>query len=233
MEKQPEPITKLSNLEELNKLKKSCTEKGIIILFWASWDGPSETLKSMMEEMPKVYQNLHFAYVDADDAEELIDHFAIENVQSVAIVHPERSGKATETKVGISATDLSELVDSQNKFYIQYYEDEKAKAFKEIESHINKHAFYMFIKGTKEEPYCKFTKRLMALLKPFNYDFECFNIFTDENVRQWLKVYSKWPTFPQVFINQKFVGGIDVIQELVDEGEFDEMVPESCKSGKK
>ena len=118
MEKQPEPITKLNTLEELNKLRKTCTEKGIVVLVWASWDSPSETLKSMMEEMPKVYQNLHFAYVDADDAEELIDHFAVENVQSVAIVHPERSGKATETKVGISATDLSTLVDSENKNYI-------------------------------------------------------------------------------------------------------------------
>ena len=90
----------------------------------------------------------------------------------------------------------------------------------------------MFIKGTKEEPFCKFTKRLLALLQPYGYDFECFNIFTDENVRQWLKVYSKWPTFPQVYINQKFVGGIDVVQELVDEGEFDGMVPESCKNKK-
>ena len=51
-----------------------------------------------------------------------------------------------------------------------------------------------------------------------------------ERIRQWLKVYSKWPTFPQVYINQKFVGGIDVVQELVDEGEFDEMVPQSCKA---
>jgi len=66
-------------------------------------------------------------------------------------------------------------------------------------------------------------------LAKFDYDYKTFNIFSDERIRQWLKVYSNWPTFPQVFINGKFVGGIDVITELIEEGEFDAMVPESCK----
>ena len=43
-------------------------------------------------------------------------------------------------------------------------------------------------------------------------------------------MYTKWPTIPQVFINQKFVGGLDVITDLIDEEEFDEMVPQSCKA---
>ena len=62
------------------------------------------------------------------------------------------------------------------------------------------------------------------------YDYNTFNILEDERIRQWLKVYSKWPTFPQAFINQKFAGGIDVITELVENEEFDEIVPESCKT---
>jgi glutaredoxin-related protein len=41
----------------------------------------------------------------------------------------------------------------------------------------------------------------------------------------WLKSYSKWQTFPQIFINQKFIGGIDVLTELVENDEFDDMVP--------
>jgi len=43
---------------DLNKVKKECADKAIVILFWASWDENSEKLKSMMEEMPKVYTNL-------------------------------------------------------------------------------------------------------------------------------------------------------------------------------
>ena len=62
--------------------------------------------------------------------------------------------------------------------------------------------------------------------------FREINIFDDEKIRQWLKFYTKWPTFPQAFINQKFIGGIDVITELIEGEEFDEMVPDSCKPQK-
>jgi glutaredoxin-related protein len=61
------------------------------------------------------------------------------------------------------------------------------------------------------------------------YDYKTFNILGDERIRQWLKVYTKWPTFPQLFINSKFVGGIDVLAELISDGEFLDMVPEQCK----
>jgi len=45
----------------------------------------------------------------------------------------------------------------------------------------------------------------------------------------WLKAYSNWPTFPQIFINQKFIGGIDIFTELVENDEFDEIIPKNCK----
>ena len=81
--RQPEmkyPITLLTTLKELNDVKKTCTEKAIVILFWAEWDDRSDTLRSMMEEMPKVYKNIHLAYINCDDSEEMIDHFGVENV---------------------------------------------------------------------------------------------------------------------------------------------------------
>lgn len=62
-------LEKLETTEDLNKLKKVCTDKAILILFWASWDESSESLKSMMEEMPKAYKNLRFAYVDCDESD--------------------------------------------------------------------------------------------------------------------------------------------------------------------
>jgi glutaredoxin-related protein len=51
----------------------------------------------------------------------------------------------------------------------------------------------------------------------------------DERIRQWLKFYSKWPTFPQIFLDGKFVGGVDIVCELMENNEFDEMVPPSCQ----
>ena len=84
----------------------------------------------------------------------------------------------------------------------------------------------MFIKGTLDAPKCKFTRRLVESIKKYEYrNLVTLNILENERIRQWLKVYSKWPTFPQVFINGEFVGGIDIVTELIENDEFDEMVP--------
>jgi len=88
----------------------------------------------------------------------------------------------------------------------------------------------MFIKGTLDTPKCKFTRRLVESIAPKEYrNIKTLNILEDERIRQWLKFYSNWPTFPQIFINGEFIGGIDVVTELIEEGEFDEMMPQSCK----
>lgn len=87
----------------------------------------------------------------------------------------------------------------------------------------------MFIKGTLDQPKCKFTRRLVDSIKPCEYKVKTFNILADERIRQWLKFYSNWPTFPQIYIEGQFVGGIDIVMELIEEGEFDEMIPKNCK----
>lgn len=63
----------------------------------------------------------------------------------------------------------------------------------------------MFIKGTLDAPFCKFTKRLVATLRPREYrNIKTFNIMNDDRIRQWLKFYTQWPTFPQVYVEGVF-----------------------------
>jgi Grx4 family monothiol glutaredoxin len=86
----------------------------------------------------------------------------------------------------------------------------------------------MFIKGVPDAPKCKFTRRLMEVMSTKGYRFRTFDILSDERIRQWIKFYTNWPTIPQIFVNGKFVGGLDVILELIEEGEFDEILPKEC-----
>ncbi|KAK9501495.1 hypothetical protein O3M35_012210 [Rhynocoris fuscipes] len=79
---------------------------------------------------------------------------------------------------------------------------------------INKHKVMAFIKGTNEKPKCGFTKKLLDILNKTNIPFETFDITTDEEVRQGLKKYSNWPTYPQVYVNGELIGGLDVVEEL-------------------
>jgi Grx4 family monothiol glutaredoxin len=89
--------------------------------------------------------------------------------------------------------------------------------------------FFIFIKGTPEQPKCKFTRKLLELFAPHGYRFKSFDILKDERIRQWLKFYSKWPTFPQIFLGGEFIGGVDIVTELIESGEFDAMVPQPAK----
>lgn len=95
-----------------------------------------------------------------------------------------------------SPDQLLQHVEQQNEFYQKWFEEEKLKAFREIEDMVKSHAFFAFIKGTSEAPKCKFTRRLVEMFAKGNYIYKTFDILADERIRQWLKFYSNWPTFP-------------------------------------
>lgn len=102
----------------------------------------------------------------------------------------------------------------------------------------------LFMKGTPAAPRCGFSKKIVNLLKAQDVKFSSFDILSDESVRQGavpvpprsnrvpmpdaprqpgLKVYNDWPTFPQLIVKGEFVGGLDVVQEMVDNGELKEL----------
>lgn len=178
----PKELLKLDTVEDLKKLQQRCTDKPIVILCWAEWDETSQNLKQMMEEMPKVYHSLFVAYIDCDESD-LIDTLNVETVQTVVILHPEGSMRKMEKIEGIIPQKLTEVVDRENTFYQQWYETEKKKVFRDIQNHINTYPFFIFIKGTKEEPKCKFTRRLVEMLGKADYDYKTFNIFSDQRIR--------------------------------------------------
>ena len=60
----------------------------------------------------------------------------------------------------------------------------------------------------------------MEIMAETKLEFDTFDIFSDEDVRQGLKSYSNWPTFPQVYVKGEFVGGLDIIKEIKEAGEL-------------
>lgn len=69
----------------------------------------------------------------------------------------------------------------------------------------------LFMKGTKEFPQCGFSNTVVQILKALNAPFETLNILENEALRQGLKEYSSWPTFPQLYIDGEFFGGCDIV----------------------
>lgn len=89
-----------------------------------------------------------------------------------------------------------------------------------IEDLIHKNRIVLFMKGTKQFPACGFSNAVVQILKKEGVSFETINILADAEVRQGLKEYSSWPTFPQLYVAGKFVGGCDIVTEMHQSGEL-------------
>lgn len=82
-----------------------------------------------------------------------------------------------------------------------------------------------FIKGTPAAPRCGFTKQLLALFEAEGVQYSSFDILSDQAVREGLKSFSNWPTYPQVYVSGQLVGGLDIIKELAASGELASTIP--------
>lgn len=84
----------------------------------------------------------------------------------------------------------------------------------------------LFMKGTPEEPRCGFSRRVVGILNELGLDFGTFDILSDEEVRQGMKSFSNWPTYPQLYITGEFIGGCDIITEMHKSGELKDVLAE-------
>ena len=89
-----------------------------------------------------------------------------------------------------------------------------------LESLVTGKKVMLFMKGTKQFPACGFSNAVIQILKKEGASFETFNILADPEIRQGLKEFSSWPTFPQLYVDGKFVGGCDIVTEMHQNGEL-------------
>lgn len=94
----------------------------------------------------------------------------------------------------------------------------KSSLEERLKALINKAPVMLFMKGSPVAPQCGFSAQIVSLLKQQNITFDSFDILTDDAIRQGLKSFSDWPTYPQLYSNGKFVGGLDIVQSLIEDG---------------
>lgn len=83
----------------------------------------------------------------------------------------------------------------------------------------------LFMKGTPEQPACGFSARAVALLKANGIkNYKAINILEDEDMRAGIKAYSSWPTIPQLYVNNEFIGGSDIMTELHTSNELKQIL---------
>ena len=96
--------------------------------------------------------------------------------------------------------------------------DDKTKTI--IQNHINDNEVCLFMKGTPDAPQCGFSMAVSNMLKILEVKYKGINVLEDQNLREGVKVFSDWPTIPQLYIKKEFVGGCDIIKEMYENGEL-------------
>jgi monothiol glutaredoxin len=99
-----------------------------------------------------------------------------------------------------------------------------------IKSTLEGHRVVLFMKGNRNFPACGFSATVVGILKKLGADFADVNILADAELRQGLKEFSNWPTFPQLYVDGKLVGGCDIVTSLSESGELATLLGASSAS---
>ena len=89
-----------------------------------------------------------------------------------------------------------------------------------IENAISSNEVCLFMKGTPDAPQCGFSMAVTNLLKILEVNFEGINVLENQSLREGIKIFSDWPTIPQLYVKKESIGGCDIIKEMYESGEL-------------
>lgn len=162
-----------------------------------------------METLSSQLKGLEFLVVPAEDLSDISLKHQVEAVPTIIFFE---GGKAVDR---IDGVDVAGLTQKCKKLAgVKENLDDRLRAL------INQSKVMIFIKGDRIAPRCGFSKQLIAILNETGVDYATFDILTDEDVRQGLKTFSDWPTYPQVYVKGELIGGLDIIKELQQNNEL-------------
>ncbi|MBB4632718.1 Grx4 family monothiol glutaredoxin [Sphingosinicella soli] len=95
-----------------------------------------------------------------------------------------------------------------------------------IAEKVNGSDVVLFMKGTPLFPQCGFSSRAIAILEHLGVEYDSADVLQDAELRQGIKVFSDWPTVPQLYVKGEFVGGSDIMMEMFESGELHELLAE-------
>ena len=92
-----------------------------------------------------------------------------------------------------------------------------------IEKELKENEVCLFMKGTPEVPQCGFSMAVSNVLKHLKVKFKGINVLEDNELREGIKEFSEWPTIPQLYVKEEFIGGCDIIKEMNESGELEKL----------
>ncbi|XP_055848827.1 glutaredoxin 3 [Episyrphus balteatus] len=207
-------VIEIKTEEEYTKLIGS--EKTSVVLFSAPWAEQCKQVEDVLTEISNLgYTNLQFASLNAESFPEISMKHQIEAVPTIIFF---TKGQAVNRVDGVNVASINQIckdLGSKSGAGSGASLEDRLKAL------INKSDVMIFMKGSRDAPKCGFSKQLIAIVNEIGIQYGTFDILTDEEVRQGLKTYSDWPTYPQLYVKGELIGGLDIIKELLASGELE------------
>ncbi|CAB4061408.1 Glutaredoxin-3,Monothiol glutaredoxin-S11,Glutaredoxin 3,Monothiol glutaredoxin-3,Monothiol glutaredoxin-4,Glutaredoxin-3 homolog,Monothiol glutaredoxin-S17 [Lepeophtheirus salmonis] len=173
-----------------------------LVHFWVPWAKECPVMNEALEELAKVEQEAAIYRLHAEDVLDIPSEYKVTAVPYLHLLFQRTSPRKNRRSLF-----------HQNKI------SQRCKAL------INSEPAILFMKGHRDEPKCKFSRAAIAILNSYNADYGVFDILLDDQIREGLKEYSNWPTYPQLYVKGEFIGGVDIMKEMHETKELEEILP--------
>ena len=215
----------MTNIQEFSDDSVLPEKNGkIVILFYAEWheacvsNGPmDQILHALAASAP----GMKFGRCNVDTSPILVNQYAIEAVPTFCLLQDDTVVTRIaggENVAAITAAVQRLVAAPRATAFAAAPVDETTRLHQRLDQLIRSTEVMVFMKGTPEQPRCGFSRQVVELLQSERIAFGAFDILSDEAVRQGLKVYSDWPTYPQLYVRGELIGGLDILKEMQADG---------------
>lgn len=214
-------IVKFDDEYKFLEFLQNANNKYVVIHFSAPWVAQSQQMSDIIKDLKMKYSmknEIAFIEIEAEKLTSISQKYKISAVPTCLII---QNGKEKDRINGANPGELVKKIEN----YLSVVVTQKQNLNERLKQLINQESVMVFMKGNPKSAQCGFSKSLVKILNDENVKFGSFDILSDEDVRQGLKEYSNWPTYPQLYINGELVGGIDIVKELIANGELKSMLP--------
>ncbi|NWS96160.1 GLRX3 protein, partial [Mionectes macconnelli] len=201
----------------------------VVVHFWAPWAPQCAQMNEVMAALAKEHTQVTFVQLEAEAVPEVSEKYGISSVPTFLFF---KNSQKVDRLDGAHAPELTKKVQRHvagTSLSPSSSDNAKEDLNARLKKLINAAPCMLFMKGSPKEPRCGFSRQMVEILNKHGVSFSSFDIFSDEEVRQGLKTYSNWPTYPQLYVNGELIGGLDIIKELEASGELDTMCPKAQK----
>lgn len=233
-------ITEIKSNEEWDAHLRSLAPSTLLVAsFHAPWAAPCAQMATVLQALADEYPpaplppTTSWVSLNAEELSDISEHYDVTAVPFLVLL---RNGQVVETVSGSSALKVRSAIEQHAKTGEASSSgggqtqtgaagepiapiaaaapdpaQQKEELFKRLADLVKAAPVMLFMKGTPGEPQCGFSRQLVAILREHGVKYGFFNILADDEVRQGLKEYADWPTYPQLWMKGELVGGLDIV----------------------